>query len=94
MLVGVAAGARSALDAFAALARVLLGDAYRAKETCSGIRHAPERDMATPGLLYDSVIAEPGCMPGAPGDHQHHTEVVIFNGGQAYPVYLIQIMAN
>jgi predicted peroxiredoxin len=73
------------------LARVLVGDVYFANKTLNHIRHAPEQAMGIPGLLYNSVVAEPGNMPGAPGDHQHHTEVVIFDGAQACPVYLIRV---
>ena len=39
----------------------------------------------------DSVIALPGPMQSAPGAMQHHTEVVIFNGAQTCPVYVMSL---
>lgn len=72
------------------IARVLVGDAFHATETRKGIRHAPQRPNSEPGLLYDSVVALPQKIPGAPGGVQRHTEVVIFNGAQTCPAYIVE----
>jgi hypothetical protein len=73
------------------LARVLVGDAYYAKETRPGQRHAPERPGSEPGLLHDSVIALPQDMGGPAARTQYQTKVVIFNGAQTYPSYIIRV---
>jgi len=72
------------------LSRVLVGNPYYTQRTCRDIRHPPEKCEDT-GLLFDSVIARPGPMPGAPRNVQHHTEVVIFDGAQTCPVYIVRI---
>ena len=51
-----------------------MGDAFYATAPRGGSLHPPEREDAEPGLLYDSVVALPGPMPGAPWDVQHHDE--------------------
>mmetsp|Transcript_65607 Transcript_65607/g.213636 ORF Transcript_65607/g.213636 Transcript_65607/m.213636 type:complete len:250 (+) Transcript_65607:483-1232(+) len=72
------------------LARVLVGDPFFTESRLS-TRHPPPRDPLEPGLLYDSVIARPGPTAGAPGDYQNHTEVVMFNGAQTYPAYIMRV---
>eukprot|EP00747_Dinoflagellata_sp_TGD_P199607 gnl/TRDRNA2_/TRDRNA2_72867_c0_seq2.p1 gnl/TRDRNA2_/TRDRNA2_72867_c0~~gnl/TRDRNA2_/TRDRNA2_72867_c0_seq2.p1 ORF type:complete len:218 (-),score=16.31 gnl/TRDRNA2_/TRDRNA2_72867_c0_seq2:80-733(-) len=73
------------------VARVLLGEPYYDKKARQGERRAPEIPSSTPDMCYDSVVARPGRMPGAPGDWQHHTEIVIFDGTQAYPAYIVRV---
>lgn len=41
------------------VARVVVGDGFRASEACSHARRPPEREDAQPGVLYDSIIACP-----------------------------------
>merc|ERR1712039_802380 len=71
------------------LSRVIVGDPHYTQTSCPDIRHPPEK-CADTGVLYDSVVANPQLMPGAPRGVQHHTEVVVFNGAQTCPVYIIR----
>ena len=54
-----------------------------------------ERDLRRPGIhknmqCYDSVVANPGPMPGHHQGQRTHQEIVLFNQFQAYPEFIIQ----
>eukprot|EP00747_Dinoflagellata_sp_TGD_P211734 gnl/TRDRNA2_/TRDRNA2_84926_c0_seq1.p1 gnl/TRDRNA2_/TRDRNA2_84926_c0~~gnl/TRDRNA2_/TRDRNA2_84926_c0_seq1.p1 ORF type:complete len:282 (+),score=21.03 gnl/TRDRNA2_/TRDRNA2_84926_c0_seq1:74-919(+) len=68
------------------LARVVLGDPFYTDETRRDLRSPPERPDAS-GALYDSVVGRPKDMPGEP----EHTQIVVFNGCQAYPAYVVRV---
>eukprot|EP00928_Gymnodinium_smaydae_P026631 TRINITY_DN20846_c1_g2_i2.p1 TRINITY_DN20846_c1_g2~~TRINITY_DN20846_c1_g2_i2.p1 ORF type:complete len:261 (-),score=6.14 TRINITY_DN20846_c1_g2_i2:224-1006(-) len=69
------------------LSRVVLGVPHTATVTNRNLRRPPEFLGSSPA---DSIVASPGDLPGAPSDHQFHTEFVLFDGTQAFPEYLIE----
>ena len=71
------------------IARVALGDAYRAKEVMKGLRRPPLRDSRI-GVTYDSIVVEPGPIRGHHQTEQIHQEFVIFEREQAYPCFVVQ----
>ena len=70
------------------LCRVAVGDACSAQKVQRELRR-PETHGGTL-RCYDSVVANPGPMPGHHMGQQTHQEVVIFGQFQAYPEYVIQ----
>lgn len=75
------------------IARVTLGDAYAAEKTRRKERRPPVRDSAL-GLLYDSVVVNPGPIDGHHNETQTHQEFVICDGKQAYPCYVVQYVLD
>ena len=69
------------------IARVALGDAYRAQETHKNKRAPP---MRSDGGVYDSIVVNPGPIKGHAQQCQVHQEYVIFGQDQAYPCYVVQ----
>ncbi|CAK9008705.1 unnamed protein product [Durusdinium trenchii] len=58
------------------IARVTLGDAYAAEKTRRKERRPPVRDSAL-GLLYDSVVVNPGPIDGHHNETQTHQEMLM-----------------
>ena len=71
------------------IARVVLGDAYRAKETRFHERRPPVKHSIL-GATYDSIVVNPGLVKGHHQLKQIHQEFVIFDREQAYPCYVVQ----
>ena len=72
------------------IARVALGDAYRACGTRKGFRRAPNHDHAD--SVHDSVVVNPGHIHGHHNPHQVHQEFVVFEKEQAYPAFVVQYL--
>ena len=72
------------------IARVALGDAYRASETLYGARRAPNRNGAR--SAHGSVVVYPGPVKGHKQPLQVHQEFVIFDREQAYPAFVVQYL--
>ena len=71
------------------IARVMLGDAYHAREVRKGEKRPPVRSDSC-GVLYNSIVVNPGHINGHHNIHQVHQEFVIFDKEQAYPCYVVQ----
>jgi hypothetical protein len=69
------------------IARVVLGRISYAQASNSNQRVPPD---SSDGLKAHCLVANPGEMVGAPRGEQHHQELVIFDGEQAYPEYLVE----
>jgi len=73
------------------IARVALGKPFYATKV-----DVPKEQRRRPPDGFNSVLAKPGKMPG----HRHgngqqcHCEYVIFNRGQIYPEYVLQVSGN
>eukprot|EP00906_Rhabdomonas_costata_P012053 RCo017192 len=65
--------------------RVTLGDIFYTDSTLANMRRPPAR-KDVPTVLYDSVVANPGV---ANGGHQVHRELIVYNGAQCLPEYII-----
>eukprot|EP00928_Gymnodinium_smaydae_P034338 TRINITY_DN24360_c1_g1_i2.p1 TRINITY_DN24360_c1_g1~~TRINITY_DN24360_c1_g1_i2.p1 ORF type:complete len:610 (+),score=48.36 TRINITY_DN24360_c1_g1_i2:42-1871(+) len=76
----------------AILSRVLLGDVHYAEKVDQNCRKPPARNGAL--RCCDSVVANPGPMPGHILGTQAHQEFVIFDKFQAYPEIIIQYMLD
>jgi len=72
------------------LCRALLGVPYYVQESdnLQGQRRPPERISARPGMVYDSVIAEPQV---GNNRQQRHNEVVLFDRKSVYPEWIIEL---
>ena len=75
---------------FLLLCRVTLGSVYRLgpNSDMRGVTRPPPVQGARQ-LRHDSCVVEP--FPGTSGQGQVHREVVVFNGQQIYPEFLIEI---
>lgn len=75
------------------LCRALLGEPYyvRPGDNLKGQRRPPARESAEPGILYDSIIAEPGMFMMAHNRNQIHGEYVLFDRKSVYPEFVIEL---
>ena len=72
------------------LSRVICRDSFYTKTTMHGERRPPER-LTRSGVLYDTVVANPGEIRDASGGYLHHREmIIVIDGTQVYPEYLVR----
>jgi len=70
------------------VARVALGEPFWA----TYVPKNRKEQFKKPPPRFDSVLAQPGKMPGHPrGGFQHHCEYIVFEKSQVYPEFVLEV---